>query len=329
MALNKIEVVGIGSPFVDYIIEVPYEFLMHLEGAKGGMEIVDHDTLEKILKRTGSVPKLLTGGSCANAIRGLAKLGHHTALIGRIGRDNAGRSLLEHFQELKITSHLTEANTPTAQVACLITPDGERTMRAFLGASQEMSESDLKESYFAGTSLVHIEGYTILKGSLAKKSMEMAKAAGVKVSYDLGSFEVVGSYKEELIKLLSSYVNILFANEDEVFALTQLGPEKGCKVLSDLCETVVVLLGDEGCLVSQGKKVIHVPAKKVHAIDTTGAGDLFASGFLHGYLKGKSLEESAYFGTLAGAAVVQVSGVEIPIESWKELRQEIKEGKAF
>lgn len=325
MDSNKTEIVGIGSPFVDYIIEVPHEFLVQLGGSKGGMEIVDHATLEKILQSAGRVPKLLTGGSCANTIRGLAKLGHETALVGRIGRDEASKNLLGQFQELGITSYLTSSDTPTAQVVCLITPDGERTMRAFLGASQEMSHSDLKEDYFAGVRHVHIEGYSILKGTLARSAMEMAKAAGVMISYDLGSFEVVNSFKNELVNLLSTHVDIVFANQDEVFALTQLDPEKGCRVLSDLCKIVVVLLGAEGCLVASGKKIIHVPAKKVQAIDTTGAGDLFASGFLHGYLRGKSLEESAYFGTLTGAAVVQVSGVEIPIDSWTNLKQEIKD----
>lgn len=317
------DILGIGAPFVDHIIQVSEEYISQLPGKKGGMWPVDYRTLTKIINSSGSAPTLILGGSGANTIKGLANFGYRCALSGKIGTDEAGRKFLASMKSLGITSFLQPTHNPTSQVVCLITPDKERTMRAFLGASEEMRGEDLDPRNFVGVRLVHIEGYSIMKEGVAQRAMELAKSVGAKVSFDLGSFEVVKAYKKALIELLARYVDIVFSNQEETLALTGREPEKGCEVLRDICETAVILLGKEGCLVGQGTREVYCPAFKVDAVDSTGAGDLFASGFLHGVLQGCSLEECARYGALTGAAVVQVVGVDIPPQSWDEIKRKI------
>lgn len=223
---------------------------------------------------------------------------------------------------MNIVPLYTQSTAPTAQVVCLITPDRERTLRSFLGASQEMKAEDLKPEQFENVKLVHIEGYSLLNESLTERAMELAKEAKAKISFDLASFEITQAYKDKIIYLLSHYVDILFANEAETKMLTGLSPEKGSDILKDICQTVIILQGSKGCWVARRETKFHHPAFSVQSIDTTGAGDLFASGFLHGYLSQSSLQECARFGSLIGAAAVQYLGAEIPAEKWEEIKKQ-------
>lgn len=315
------DVLGIGSPFVDHIIEITDAYLARLAGEKGGMSPVDYNTLHRIIQESNATPLIMYGGSGANTIKGLANLGHQAALFGKVGVDPAGKKFLEKIHTLNIKSYLKVTDTPTAQAVCLITPDKERTMRSFLGASQEVSQHDLNPELFHNVKLVHIEGYQLLNEGVVKRTMELAKAAGAKISFDLGSFEIVHKHSDEILRLLTDYVDILFGNEAEIHALTQLSPERGCRILKDLCHTVIVLLGSKGCIVGRESVQIHTPAIPAKPIDTTGAGDLFASGFLHGFLEGRSLEQCAYLGTLAGASVVEILGVDIPPQMWADIKE--------
>lgn len=321
------EVLGIGAPVVDYIVEVGEEFLAKLSGGKAGMVVVDYQTFSEILTETRETPILLLGGSSANTIRGLAHFGHSCAFLGRIGNDEAGQKFVEGFEALSInTTFLLRSDTPTSQVLCLVSPDKERTMRAFLGASRELKPEDLSTAMFEGVSLVHFEGYNLLNKPLTYRAMELAREVGVQISLDLGSHEIVESHKETIIDLLTNYVDIVFANRMELFSLTKLNPDKGSKELREICETVVVLLDKEGCLVGRGSEQFHVPAFPVKTpVDTTGAGDIFASGFLHGHLRGRSLEECARFGVLSGASIIQVHGVEMHKDEWKALQERMKD----
>lgn len=314
------EILGIGNPIVDQILPVPQEYLSTIPGVKGGMEPIDYKMLMHILKSAGTPPLVIVGGSGTNTIKGLAELGEKCAVAGMIGNDLNAKKCISRLEALGITSLYTQSSTPTAQVACLVTPDGERTCRTFLGASLEMKGEHLSPEYFEGVKLVHIEGYSLFNETLTEKSMELAKAANAKISFDLASFEIVAQHKQRIIRLVSKYVDILFGNEEETRALTALEPEAGCGLLKDLCEISVVLMGKKGCWVGSSNQKQHYPALVVEAIDTTGAGDLFASGFLYGYLKEKSLAECARYGAVTGAAVVQVLGAEISSSGWQQIR---------
>jgi len=320
---QEYNVLGIGAPAMDILIPVEEEFLQTIPGEKGGSAPVDWIDFSRILQYgLSKEPFIASGGSAANTIKGLANFRQKSAFFGKVGKDHMGSHFTSKMNSFGVIPILIESDTPTTQVAGLITPDGQRTFRYFLGASNELTELDLTPELFEGTKLVHLEVYSLYNGHLVEKAMRLAKEAGAMVSIDLGSFEVVKHFKSQLLHLISNYVDIVFSNEDEIYALTGLDPENGGIVLKELCKIAVVKMGKHGCWVMSGDEKIYspsVPAKIVK--DTTGAGDHFASGFLHGLLEGKDLSVCAYYGNLTGSAAVEVYGAEIPEEKWVELRQ--------
>lgn len=314
------EILGIGAPVVDHIIRVSDEFIEHIGGGKGGMVAINYATLENILKEVGEEATLTAGGSSANTIKGLTHYGNKCAFMGKLGKDTTGAVFSESMRLQGVKTLLTASKTlPTAHSLCLVTPDGDRTMRTYLGASQEMDHNDLNDAMFENVKLVHLEGYNLLRGSLVEEAMRRGKEAGALISLDLASYEIVKLYQSRILTLISSYADIVIANADEAMALTGLNPEKSCEMIQTLVDTAVVLIGDKGCWAGRGNTIVHSPAFKVKAIDSTGAGDLFSSGFLHGYLKGLSLEECAALGNKTGSAVVQVLGAEVPSVRWQKI----------
>lgn len=319
------EILGIGSPVVDLIVPVQEDFLRLFQLVKGGSDLIDYPQLRKLLRQAKIKPTFIPGGSSANTIKGLAQFGHKCALVGKVGSDEAGTEFIQRIKSQGITSLLIPTETPTAQALCLLTSDGERTFRTYLGAGQEMKGDDLNPELFEGVKLVHIEGYSLTNEHLTLQAMRLAKKNQAKISFDLASFEIALAYRRPIVHLISQFVDVLFANSQEVRVLTNLDPEKGCDILKDMCETVVVFIGKEGCWVGQGLDKIKCPAYPVTPVDTTGAGDLFASGFLHGYLRGLPLTVCAHYGALASRAVVQVLGAEIPSADWQDILKEAED----
>jgi len=268
------------------------------------------------------------GGSAANTIVALQMLGTQCALVGMIGKDEMGVQYRNRLEHRGITPHLTESeNDPTAQVLCLVTPDGQRTMRCFLGASSGFNTSHLKEEQFQGIKLLHCEGYSLYNndGDMVLEAMMMAKRAGAKVSLDLASFELVRHYKTKLLQLLDNYVDIVFCNEDEAKVLhPDKTVEQTLQILASMCQVAVITLGSEGCLVASGTQRIHCPTTPIDCVDTTGAGDIFASGFLHMYLRGYSLKECCHVAHLLGGAILSEIGAQLPDSVWEELLQKIR-----
>lgn len=322
---KQCQILGIGTPIVDSLIKVQDEYVDTLEGARGGSHLVTHRCLQKILTEVSPPLKVIAGGSAANTIKGLAELGYRSALIGKIGDDPAGKIFSDSLSSHGIIPCLSLSHIPTAQVASLITPDFDRTMRTFIGAGAEMTESDLTLSLFQGVALVHIEGYLMNRGGVVEKTMKLAKEVGALVSFDTASFEIVAEYRRPMIKLLTKFVDILFANEEEAWTLSGLSPERACLLLKDLCATAVVKMGANGCWGASGNIKAYHRAYNVPVIDTTGAGDLFASGFLHGLMCGKSLEENLRYGSLVASHVIQTLGAEISPDSWEIIKASLAE----
>lgn len=325
-ANRSIDVLGVGAPIVDHIAHVSDAFLAKLTGKKGGMETVDLETFSTLLSQVSNKTKMIPGGCCANTVRGLAHLGWKCALTGKIGTDAVGKQLLQRLQKLHIQPFYTHSTTPTAQVISFVTPDGERTCRAYLGACLEMTVDDLKVDFFKNVKHMHIEGYTLLYPGLTRYAMEQAKNAGALVSLDLANFQVIKSYHETLSELIRDYVDICFCNEDEIKTFTQCSTvEEGCSSLQKLC-AVAVVHTRKGAWACDKKAFTFSPSFPVEKpLDTTAAGDLFASGFMHGFLAGKPLETCLKYGNLLGAATVQAEGSELSDQTWIELRKQISE----
>lgn len=319
------DILGIGGVIFDQILPVTEEYLSTIPGQKGGMEPVDYPTLEKIIAQSGSKPISVPGGSARNTLHGLSRFGEKSALFGMVGNDSLGEKYCALLEEQKIYPLLLKENVPTAIVLSLVTPDGERTMRTFQGASVNLKPIHLTTEIFLPAKIVHLEGYALFNEGLAEQAMRLAKQSGAKVSFDLASFEIVKHYKEHILHLLENYVDFIFANEEEIFALTGKKDEQsGCEFLAELCEVATVLMGPKGCWVKKGTEQVHCPAYPVQPVDTTGAGDLFTSGFLHGALRGYPIEVCAHYGAIAGRAVVQVMGTIIPHDQWEEIYQKMK-----
>lgn len=316
-------ILGIGAPIMDSLLPVSEEFITAVPGKRHGMQPVDYATLQSLVRRSGSTPHLVTGGSTANTMQALAMLGRSTALAGMVGDDSLGRRFLQEIAERGVTSLIKTSSTPTAQVLCLITPDGHRTCRTYLGASLEFSADDLQPTQFENVQLVHIEGYSLPNPGLTLRSMQLAKAAGALVSLDLSSHETVAEHRTMLVELLRDYVDIVIGNEDELEALLGVSAEQGCATLAQWVEVAVVLRGADGCLIGNKETIVAYPAYPTVPLDTTGAGDLFIAGFLHGYLDHLPLQTCAHFGAVLGNAVVQVLGTDLSDETWKEVKKKL------
>lgn len=319
-------ILGIGSPCVDLIYHVDDAFLKLLPINKGDEQTTSPEVFNTVLETCRLhqyLPKMFAGGSCSNTIKGLANLDNSTAFMGKIGRDAAGDFYRSSLMNLTIHPLLIPTEFPTTRIAVFITPDTQRSFLACLGAGQQLSPQDVDTLPLNQIRHLHIEGYALDRPAVVEKAMQHAKSVKATISLDMGCMRIVRSFSPTIIHLLKTYVDIVFTNEDEAQALTELPAKESCIHLASLCPIALVLVGARGSWSASGKKIIHSPAPKVNAIDTTGAGDLFNCGFLHGYLQGKSIEECARLGNLLGSTAVTVDGAEIPPDHWPKIKQSI------
>jgi sugar/nucleoside kinase (ribokinase family) len=324
---KNLRVLGVGAPIVDILVNVDEDFIKTAGGAKGGMELVNPEALNSILSHVKQQPVKAPGGSAGNTIIGLAELGVKVSFLGKVGKDADGDYYKKRLAELGgDTGNFYSSDTlPTGRCLCLVTPDSERTMRTDLGASVSLSPDEITEKNFEGVALVHVEGYLLFAEPLARRVMELAKAAGCKISLDAGSFEVVKIKKDLFKEILPKYVDVLSFNEDEAREFCGEGsPEKHLEALAALCPTVCLKLGKNGSLIKSRQETVKVEADLVKAVDTTGAGDLWQSGFLFGYLRGFGMKTCGKFGSIVSSEVVRVMGASIPFDRWCEIRKKVK-----
>ncbi|HKJ66086.1 MAG TPA: adenosine kinase, partial [Desulfopila sp.] len=224
-----------------------------------------------------------------------------------------------------VSSFRSRLEQPTAQCLSLVTPDGERTMRTHLGAALTLAVEDITEEDFRGCDHAHIEGYLLFNQELMRHALKTAKAAGCTVSVDLASFEVVGAAKAELPELLLNYVDMVFANEEEAEAYAGTSDHDRClEMLSRCCPIAVIKYGARGAVIRNGNETCRVDASPVErVIDTTGAGDMWAAGFLYGMGQGRTLLQSGECASLLGAAVVQHEGAALPEPIWDTLQERL------
>lgn len=315
------EVLTISDSIVDHILFVDEEFISTIPGKKGGSELVDDNLFNKIIRESNAKALLYPGASAVNMLKGLSQLGHDCALITTIGEDDAGKFFLASLVDQGIDLTLQTSSTPTGKSACLVTPDGERTMRTFLGASKENNKLHLKEEDFQGITHFHLEGYQLKHRGLVSNSLLLAKKNNATVSLDLSSFEVVRAHKEFIWELLhNGSIDLLFANQQEAEVLTGLPAREASSVIAKHAAISVITLGEKGCICQKGDVQWQCPACLVDVVDTIGAGDLFVSGFLHGYLTQQPVPACARTGTILASHVVQVLGAEIPSDHWEEIK---------
>lgn len=288
---------------------------------KGSMNLVDTALQTEISKSVAGLPYSLSlGGSAGNTIRAMARLGCSVGFIGKVGTDKTGDFFVQALENLGIEPFIFRGKERSGRCVSLISPDGERTMVTYLGAALEMTAEEVTSNIFEGYDCLYIEGYLVQDHNLILGAVRTAKACGLKVAIDLASFNVVEANLEFLRSLVQDYVDIVFANEDEARAFTgEAEPVNALQMLSELCELAIVKIGMKGALIKQGQEVVHVgimaAAKRV---DTTGAGDLYAAGFLSGLCEGLTLRQCGTIGAIAAGKVIEVVGTTFSEEAWQD-----------
>ncbi len=313
-------VVGVGAALVDLLIEEGDAFVAGMGSPKGGMTLVDGAAIESALKTTDRPVKVVPGGSACNTMVGIGNLGGRARMIGRLGEDELGRAFLDGLHKAGVDRRIRKSDQATGRVLSVVTPDAQRTMFTFLGASSQLSPDDISLEDFSDAGMILLEGYLLFNRPVVEKILKLAKQTQAKLVLDLGSYQVVETCRDFLNAIIESDVDIVLANEDEARAFTGLGEADSLEALAKKVETAVVKVGKKGVLMAQGKERYAVGAQLVKAIDTTGAGDLWASGFLFGLSEGMGLEKSARLGCKVGSEVVQVMGAVIPPEGWARVK---------
>lgn len=322
---NKL-IVGIGSALVDILALENDEFLNQLGARKGGMTLVADNVIENTLSKATKNTRIIPGGSACNTMVGIGKLGGAARFVGKLGEDELGKFFENDLRKNNVEPLLFTSSSPTGRVLSIITPDAQRSMFTFLGASSETRPEEITNNCFKGAAVVHIEGYLVFNRDLILTALNTAKAAGALISLDLSSFTIVEESKDFLEKIIDDYVDILIANEDEAFAFTGQSDElQALDALSKRAEIAVLKLGERGSYICRkGKRVRVKPKGNGVAVDTTGAGDLWAAGFLFGFVNGYPLEKCGELGSACGYEVCQVVGANIPEEGWQRIKELLK-----
>ena len=316
------KVLGLGNALTDILLQVSEDDLRELDLPKGSMNLINFDTAMEIQSRFASVRKtMVAGGSASNTVNGIARLGGKAAFIGKLGNDEVGEFYRADLEKNGVQPILLPSSLMSGCCTVLITPDGERTFCTYLGASADLVAEDIRPESFLGYDIFHIEGYMVQNHELIEKAIRLAKEGGLKVSLDLASYNVVNDNLDFLTGLIEKYVDIVFANEDESYAYTHLQPEEAVEYISKQCEIAVVKVGRKGSYVQQGGERHHIGAITSQCLDSTGAGDLYAAGFLHGLSDGFDIRRCAEIGTLSAGRVVEIVGTKLSEETWDEIRR--------
>ena len=309
---KQYDVIGLGNALLDLTIDVDDLFLESVHLAKGTMTLVDEEKYSQILQKIVDIPKdKSSGGSSSNAIKGVSILGANSAFIGMVGNDDYGTNYEQELQKSGVKTILSKTNKNTGTAITFITNDGERTFATYLGASLEFSEKNIDESTataITNSKILHIEGFFLEPPQhrlAALKAMNIAKENGIKVSVDLSDPHLIFRNKEFFKEVIEKYVDIVFVNEHEAKAFTELEDVEAAHHLSKYCEYSIVKLGPKGSIIKHGGKVHNIPIHNVEVINTNGAGDAYAAGILFGIAKGLSMDKSGEIAAFISGKVVE------------------------
>jgi adenosine kinase len=328
MTAAKYDVLGIGNAIFDILVQTDEGFLSRHGMTKGGMSLIDENRATAIYGDMGPATKI-SGGSAANTIVGIASLGARAAYVGKVRDDEIGRLYTHDIRAAGVTFETRPATNGPA-TGCsyiLVTPDGERTMNTYLGAAQELMPADIDADQVVASAFVYLEGYLWDPKSAKEafvKAATIAHKANRQVALTLSDSFCVDRYRDEFLELMrGSTVDLVFANEAELHSMYQTSDfETALKQLRNDIGLAVVTRSEKGCVVASKEGVTAVPAFPIEKIvDTTGAGDLFAAGFLFGLSRGVSYENAGCLGALAAAEVIQHIGAR-PQVSLKELARQ-------
>ncbi|WP_300669789.1 adenosine kinase [Desulfoluna sp.] len=323
LSSDKRGIVGVGSALMDLLVFEDDAFLKGISDVKGGMTLVDASFADGVLDKVTSEVTVVPGGAACNTIVGVGRLNGRATFVGKRGRDSYGDSFEKDLEKNGVTPNLVTSDTSTGRVLSIITPDAQRSMFTYLGAASELIPDEITPEKFKDAAIVLIEGYLVFNQDLMRKTLRAAKDAGAAVAMDLASFTVVEEALDFIKAEVIPSVDILIANEDEARAFTGTADEATALSAMSQCADVAVLkLGARGSRIAVGGVVTEIaPVVGVDIVDTTGAGDLWAAGFLYGLVMGYSVDICGRIASACGYEVCRVTGADIPEEGWARIQE--------
>ena len=309
------DVVAIGNAIVDVIAQADHEFIAREGMTAGSMRLIDADEATGLYGRMGP-GREISGGSAANTLAGMAALGARCGFIGQVANDQLGQVFIHDLRATGVTFDVPprEGEPPTGRCLILVTPDGQRTMNTFLGASHYLPVAALDEELIASGAILYLEGYMWdpeEPRAAMRSAILTARKAGRRVAFTLSAAFVIDRYRTDFQALIDeSLIDILFANEEEIIALTQIEDcEEAIAAVRHKVPLLVVTRSEKGAIAMWNGERVSVPAEPIErVVDTTGAGDLFAAGFLYGHARGEPLAECLRLGAIAAAEVISHFG---------------------
>ena len=306
-------ILGIGNAIVDVICKVDDQYLINNSLTKSTMKLVDENEFKKLLS-TLKIEETVSGGSVANSIVGLSQLGNNVGFIGKISADDLGQKYEDGLKKenVKYLYKKKEELVPTGSCLILITPDSERTMCTYLGTAGKINESDIDQKIIKNSEITFLEGYLWDEGE-PKKAFDKAINNSNKVALSLSDLFCVERHKKHFLELVKNKIDILFANEQEFLSLINSNSfDEIVSFSKNLKKNIIITRGEKGAVAINNNEVVECPAKQNLKIkDLTGAGDLFAAGYLHGYINEFSMSKSLEKGTELSSEIIQKLGARI------------------
>jgi sugar/nucleoside kinase (ribokinase family) len=308
------DVVGVGNALMDFLVEVDDDILVKAKLSKGVMHLLEAKEAQDLLSLIRHLPiKQVPGGAAANTIKTVSALGGETVLFAKVGEDDIGRAYTESIALHGVQTKISVAKNGTGQALTLITPDSERTFSVHLGAAITLTEIDLLPEEITKAKILHLEAFQLEGATKAviEKAIKIAKKSKTLISLDLADVMLINRNQNYFTELVRNDIDILFCNENEAEAFTGKVGTEALKQMGELASIAVLKLGEKGSLVLSAKQIFEIKAVKTKAIDSTGAGDTYAAGFLYGLTQGWDIEKSANLGASVASLVVSQIGVDV------------------
>ena len=315
--VGKFDITGIGNAIVDVIVNVEDKYLEDQDIRKGMMSLVDLKTIENI-SDTIEIKTTVSGGSVANSIVALAQNGMNTAFIGKVSNDEIGSKFIDGLKSENVTFACKAQSDDSKSGRCIVmvTPDAQRTMSTYLGISQKLDSGDINQDVIKNSSITYLEGYLwdLDDAQVAiKHATDYAKSSGNLVAFSVSDVFCIERFRDSFRSMIDSNVDIVFANKEEIKSLYENDNiEEITKILSQQERIYAITMGEEGALIIKGDETYKIEAQKIeNLVDTTGAGDLFAAGFLENFIKNESLESCGSRGVEMASRVIQQYGARL------------------
>ncbi|RUO75839.1 adenosine kinase [Idiomarina seosinensis] len=326
--MKTIDVIGIGNALVDQEFEVSDEFLQQHQLEKGMMALIEEQDQNRLiaeLSKLGDLKKQCGGGSAANSLVAFAQFGGNAFYCCKVADDEAGQFYRQDLEQVGIRTNLEQQQHPGTTGRCLVmvTPDAERTMRTHLGITADLSTAELDRDAIAAAEYLYIEGYLITseiaRGAIAE-AKRVARENNTKLVMTCSDPAMVKYFRDGIDQILDGGVDLMFCNREEAELLTgEADPETAAKALLKLANTVAITLGKDGALIVDNERQVHIPGVKVKAVDTNGAGDMFAGAMLYGLTQGMSLADAGHLASHAAAELVTEFGARLDKERQQQL----------